>query len=453
MKVFSLYSLKCAVVSIYFFSALFLWGGVALAAISADDFLPPAQADGAEKAALLAVKDEAAVKTEADPVLNAEVTTAPNLQDAINKVIEKPKTGCRIIAEPSGGYAFVATGQASYKADHQNVTASRVAQRNAYVEAYMTAKSEMAKTAGEIVARGADGFDKKIETLDTEARALRNVESELTESQLQTVRKVLKGYVTYAALDNGKGTVYVTVVSTSKTRGKFSRSGTDGVSASSLKDGLNAVIAEIKNGFVPPVGGRIIEVPETGEVAFVGFGSSVVRYDPETDVQEELKLQAERVAGLRATDALVGILLGDDTRWTGHADESTVQQVKDFERQQASDQTTKGSDSEINAYDQRKRAMLNSLSEGFNIQNLRQGTLPPGVIRETSLDDDEYFAYGIAVYVPSLSDAARGAAKEMDEAQLVQPPKPGGPAVGGSTPEKEQPPIKQGPSGVVEQDL
>jgi hypothetical protein len=436
---------------------LFLWGGPAAAAISADDFLPPAQAEGAQKEELLAVKDEAAVKTEVDPVLNLPVTAAPVLQDAINKVIEKPRPGCRIIAEPSGGYAFAATGQASYKADHQNVTASRIEQRNAYVEAFMNAKAEMAQTLGEIVVRGATDFDKKIETLDTETKALRNLENDLTESQLQTVRKVLKGYVTYAVQDNGKGTVYATIVSSSKTRGKFGRSGTDGVAAASLRDGLNSVIAEIKNGFVPPVGGRIIEVPETGEVAFVGFGSSVVRHDPEDDVQEELKLQAERVAGLRATDALAGIILGDDINWRARVDETTSRQISDFERQQATDQAAKGSESEIRAYDERKRTLQNAMREDTRIQSLRQGVLPPGIMRETSLDENEYFAYGIAVYVPSLSDAARSAAKEMDDAQLVQPPKTGGGAQGktgkAEQEQKPKPEMKQGPSGVVQQTL
>jgi hypothetical protein len=87
------------------------------------------------------------------------------------------------------------------------------------------------------------------------------------------------------------------------------------VTAANLRDGLNSVIAEIKNGFVPPVGGRIITVPGTGEIAFVGFGSSVVRYNSEKSMQERLKLQAERMAGTRALDALAGILTGDDTAW------------------------------------------------------------------------------------------------------------------------------------------
>ena len=431
-----------------------LGSGAALAALSADDFLPPVQAETGKKEALLAVNDEASVKTEVDSVLNVEVTTAPSLQDAINKVIERPRQGCRIITEPGGGYAFVATGRSTYKADHQNVTASRIEQRNAYVEAFMNAKAEMAQTLGEIVVRGATNFDRRIETLDSETKSLRNIESELSEEQLQSVRKVLKGYVTYAVQDNGSGTVYVTLVSSSKTRGNFSRNGTDGVIATNLRDGLNSVITEIKNGFVPPVGGRIIEVPGTGQVAFVGFGSSIVRYDPEEDVQEELKLQAERVAGLRATDALAGIILGDDTTWQSRVDETTVKEVKDFERLQEQDQTSRGSDSEIKAYDERKRGMRNSLREDTRIQSLRRGVLPPGIIRETSLDDNEYFAYGIAVYVPSLSDAARGASKEMDDAQLIQPP-------GTSTdnnapvpaPQKEAPEIKKGPSGVVEQIL
>lgn len=438
-----------------------LFHGTAHAALSADDFLPPVQAEGAQKEELLAVKDEGAVKTAVDPVLQEPVTTAPTLQDAINKVIEKPRQGCSIVAEPGGGYAFVATGQASYNAESATVTAGRIAQRNAYVEAFMNAKAQMAQTVGEIVVRGATDFGKKIESLDTDTKELRNVETDLSDEQLQSVRKVLKGYVTYA-VKNDKRSVYVTIVSSSKTRGKFSRNGADGIAASSLKEGLNSLISEIRGGFVPPVGGRVIEVPETGEVAYVGFGSSVVRYDPEEDVQEELKLQAEQVAGMRAVDALAGIILGDDVRWQAHADETTRAQTADFERRQASDQTTKGSESEIQEYARRKRERQTVLGTDTRIQSLRQGILPPGVMRDTSLDEDEAYAYGIAVYVPSLTDAARGAAREMDEAEIVRPPSSSAPsgspsdAAGGDGESAQPKPthkIKQGPTGVVQQNL
>ena len=47
-------------------------------------------------------------------------------------------------------------------------------------------------------------------------------------------------------------------------------------------------------------------MPDTGEVAWVGLGSAVVEKDSEPDVQAELKLMAEQIAGLRARDAEAG---------------------------------------------------------------------------------------------------------------------------------------------------
>ena len=70
--------------------------------------------------------------------------------------------------------------------------------------------------------------------------------------------------------------MYVTIVATDKTMGKFSRPANDTLIVENLTDGMNAVLAEIQSGVVPPVGGRIVDVPSTGEIAFVGFGSAVV---------------------------------------------------------------------------------------------------------------------------------------------------------------------------------
>ncbi|GHS93461.1 hypothetical protein AGMMS50276_04020 [Synergistales bacterium] len=437
------------------FALSFVWCGTGYA-LSADDFLPPAQAGSAQKAELLEVKDEAAVKTEVDPVLKLSVTTASNVQDSINRVIEKPKQGCEIVYHPGGGYVFVATGTGTYKSDYPNPVATRIDQRNAYVIAFMNAKAEMAKTVGEIVFRGAANFDSKIDTLDTEIKSLRNVEQELSESQMQWVRKVLKGFVTYAVFDDGKAKVDVVIVSSPKTRGQYQRNGADSVSAASLNEGINMLIAEIQNGLVPPVGGRVIDVPGTGEVAFVGFGSYIVRKDPEADVQAELDLQAERIAGLRATDALTGIILGDDTSWQANADETTRKQRKDFEELQRSDQSVKGSETEIKEYENRLHEMRNSVRESTAIKSLRGGVLPPGIMRKTFMDDDEYFAYGIAVYVPSVSEAASSVSKEMDDAQIVKPQgvAPSKPSsTKGATNADPALKIKKGPSGVVEQGL
>ena len=115
---------------------------------------------------------------------------------------------------------------------------------------------------------------------------------------------------------------------------------------------------------------------------------------------------------------------------------------------------------ENKATEERRRELRKSVSTGTSIQSLRNGTLPPGTKLETELDEDEYFAYGIAIYIPSLSNATREAAREMDEAQIVQPPKreksdaefdaPKGTNKSGEKPEVE---LKKGPTGVVKQDL
>lgn len=167
-------------------------------AISADDFIPPVQVETAKRTELLSIKDKASIKTEVDKNLDTEITSVPTLQDAINQIIANSKTGCQLV-RPNGqdGFTFVATGMGTYKTDYQNVFASRIEQRNAYVTAFMGAKAEMAKTVGELVVRGATNFDRQLEILTTEKKAITNIERELNETQCQWVRKVLRGYVTY----------------------------------------------------------------------------------------------------------------------------------------------------------------------------------------------------------------------------------------------------------------
>ena len=428
---------------------------------SADDFLPPVQAQSVEKKAeLLTVKNENAVKTETDPVLKKSVTTGASAQDAINRIIGKPKQGCEIIGLSDGGIGFVATGMGTYNSGMHDVVSSRIAQRNAYIEAFMNAKAEMAKTVGGLVIRGATDFDKKIESINDEKQGMVNLEKDLSESQLQTARKVLKGFVTYHVQDApDKGQVFVTIISTPKTRGKYSRPVPDAIAAKNLRDGLNLLLSEIRSGLVPPVGGRIVEVPETGELAFVGFGSSIVRKHETSDMQAELDLQAEQVAGLRAVDGLLGMIVGDDTLWEGRADEQTRNMIQDFEKRQVEDQTTRGTKEEIHRLDTNVREFRNTLTTGNRVQSIRRGILPPGVTRKTWMDDEEYFAYGIAVYIPSVSNQAAAGSKEMDDAQLLKPvtiPAPGGaqqdvPEQKGQN--KAPLEIKRGPSGVVSQDV
>lgn len=424
--------------------------GYAAVPLTADDFLPIVQAPEEQRAELSAVRQPESVKVEADAVLERPVTSAATLQDAINAVVAERKQGCTMIAVPSGGYGFVATGIGTYRKNMDNVTAERIAQRNAYVEAYMQAKSQMASLLGEMAVRGVTTFDKKTETLDTDSKALRNQTRELDEHQKAVVYAVLKGYVTYEVHDDiDKGIVYVTLVSTPKTRGRYARPDSDTLIAETLNEGLNVMLSEIQNNLVPPVGGRIVDVPTTGEVAFVGFGSAVVRKDDDPALQRDLTLTAERTAELRASDSLCGIITGETISSASALDESTRTAVKDFE-------TIAQRDPATGVISQKDRALANGRKKEFRskqtfqqtIESARKGVLPPGVQRRTWTDKDGAFAWGIAVYAPSLTDAAAAGAQDMENAQIVKPvqpqqaPKP-----------KSSDKLEQGVSGTVTQEL
>ena len=424
--------------------------GEAAATLSADDFLPIVQAPEEQRGELSAVRQPDAVKTEADAVLEQPVTSAATVQDAINAVVAERKQGCTMIAVPSGGYGFVATGIGTYRKNMDNITAERIAQRNAYVEAYMQAKSQMASLLGEMAVKGVTTFDRKTETLDTDSKALRNQTRDLNEHQKAVVYGVLKGYVTYEVHDDiDKGIVYVTLVSTPRTRGQYARPDSDTLIAATLNEGLNTMLSEIQNNLVPPVGGRIIDVPTTGEVAFVGFGSAVVRKDKDPALQKDLTLSAERTAELRASDALCGIITGEKVSAASALDESTQTAVRDFETIAQRDPTT-GVVSQVDVANAegRKKEFRSRQTFQQTIESARQGLLPPGVQRRTWTDKDEAFAWGIAVYAPSLTDAAAAGARDMENAQIVQPVQPK------QAPQPESSDkLEQGVSGTVKQEL
>ena len=403
---------------------------VSLAAptFTASDFIPPVQVPEEQRADALTVKNPDAVTTSNDPVLEQPVTSGMSVQDAINAIVERHEEGSSMITTPEGGYGFVATGLGTYRKDMKNLTALRIAQRNAYVHALMQAKTKMAEQVEGFAVRGATNFDERITTLDNadDDNGMRNRDASTTERIRTTVAGVIKGYVTYNVFDDFKnGMVYVTIVSTPKTRGVFSRVTNDTVDAGTINDGLNAVLAEIQNGLVPLVGGRIVEVPKTGEIAFVGFGSAVVRQDKDPAIRASLLRVAQSTAGLRAAGALCGIIIGDSTNAQTKLDETTRESVHDFEQVTKEDPINGLVTAEdVASAKGRQSEFRNRMEFSQTIESARRGTIPPGVIRRAWIDDEGAFAYALAIYIPSVTNAAAAGAKEMRETNIVQPIEP-----------------------------
>ena len=415
---------------------------------SADDFLPPIQAASPEQRQSL-TQVQGPVEQIKDPVTGQNVVQAQSAQDAINTVVGKRAAGSEMVRFGSG-IGWVATGVGVYEV-MENPTATRISRRDAYVRAFLDAKRRLAESLDGLSASGRTQVLEQMENLTTAQADLTNVSSSQEEKMEQAVRRLIRGFVIYGVEDDvEKQSVYVSIVTTPKTRGQLNRPTPNGLEAESVREGLNKVLVEVQNGLVPPVGGRIIQVPDTGEIAFVGFGSDVVRTSSNPAMQAKQRLNADKIAQMRAADALVGMLIGDDTGWKAKLDEATKRTIAEF------DGSDVGADPSQQRFAQQSDAFRNVQKTSDEFQSLRQGVLPPGVTRKSFASKDEGEMYAIAVYVPSYTAAAAQAAKEMDEARPFPPPAAAGASsVGGAGQETVPRPSKEigaGPTGQVSRD-
>lgn len=420
------------------------------APLSADDFLPPvaAQTPEAEKAATT-VQQPDAVKEE-QGIDGERAVSAATAQDAVNAAAGRIDVGggCEQIRFPSG-FGWVASGTATYSV-MPNPVATLTAQRQAYQVAYMGAKKNLAQALNGLSTRGREELSSQIKTLITDTETLANLGENFTESITEQVQGILRGYVVYNVKDeqaDGHGTVTVTIVTTPKTMGKGQRVAGNGVTADSVKAGLNGVLTELSTGLMPPVGGKTISVPQTGELAFVGFGSAVVATNPNPGVQAKLVLQAQKLAQMRARSSLCGIILGDDVSATSSLDAATQNISKQFEEASKDDPTAAGEAAAIQKLDEQRSSFVNTQLTSEQITSLRSGTMPPGVSVKTFMNPEKTLAEAVAVYLPSVTDQARKAGQEMKNSRILQNGSPAnaGGAAGGSMP-------PQGPSGQVMKD-
>ncbi len=428
-----------------------------------DDFMPIVQAPSDKRDELRNVKDPDAVSVSS----NSEIPTikAKTIQDGFNAFTKRHEMGAVMIEASNGEIGFIATGSGTYDMEMSNITAVRISQRLAYLQGLMDAKVQLSKLVKSADIAGYDiyGHSSANEnTDDTSSTAHTTAFDSMGSSH---VANVLKGYVTYDVFDGFNGpkyesTVFITIAVTPKTMGMYSRPVNDTIMAQNLSDGMNAVLAEIQTGVVPPVGGRIVDVPTTGEIAFVGFGSCVVQDADKAAVRAINRRDAQKIATLRAESELCGILTGDNVDGQANYRESIRQAFGNFQAIEDKDPLKEFVSSE-------DIAQVEAIKEGFRqnqefneaISTARKGLLPPGVTRRTWLDDEGIFAYSVAVYVPSATNKAAAAGKAMDEANLIQKIEPNKatitPQTKTETPEPQKAPaqIKRGVTGTIQQNL
>jgi len=424
-----------------------------LAQVTADDFLPPVTGGPVD------VKEPGKVRVKGDVV---EAATA---QDAINAAVQRntedlrggdtPEVGAKMVKFPSG-LGFVATGVSVYRT-MENPVATRIAKRKAYVIAFTQAKKNLAEILDGLTNEGRETIRESLSNVNLPDEEMTNIATHSEEAVQQAVDMMLRGFVVYQVKDDeAQKAVYVSIVTTPKTRGKLARPAAHVVEADDLREGLNQVIAEVKTGVVPPIGGRIIRVWTTGETAFVGFGSSVVRTSDNAAVQARLNLSAQKIAAMRAKDALCGLIIGDKASWHGDVVETMRDEIREYEVLDEGDPLKRDDPANYRKLEQARQTFIARLEATDVYRSARRGVLPAGVNTKTWFDEDNAWAYGMSVYAPSLTEAAAKAAREMREADLLRPSAEGGPE--GFTDEKDRDvkrpgeEVKPGPTGKVSED-
>lgn len=399
------------------FLTLVAMPGLVSAQVSVDDFLPPVQGGPTD------VKEPGEVSVKGDKV------EAASAQDAINVAVKKnveqledniEEVGAKMVSFPSG-LGFVATGAATYRT-MSNSTATRIAKRKGYVIAFTKAKKNLAEILNGLSNEGSEEVRESLLNINLPDDEMTNISTTSEEAIKQAVEMMMRGFVIYEVKDNtAQNTVFVSIVTTPKTRGKLARPAPNVVEVEDLREGLGQVIAEVRAGLVPPVGGRIISMRSTGETAFVGFGSSVLRSSQNRSVQARLNLSGQKIAAMRAKDALCGLIIGDKASWEGSLSDSMIDEVQEFESAVADDPLARKDPTAVRKFDQARETFVARLETSDVYRSARKGILPPGVNTKTWFDGDHSWAYGMSVYVPSLTKAADDTGEEMRDSTIIQP--------------------------------
>lgn len=263
--------------------------------------------------------------------------------------------------------------------------------------AFAKAKGELTKGLIGLSSRSVEILAERLAMITTATDTATNQLNLHVESIEQFVEGLIRGYVVYEIEHNPKKqSVYVSIATTTKTIEAVANISGAVVQATSLREGLDYVLKEITRGILPPVGGKVITIPATGEMAFVSYGSDILRVHEDPTMARTLQQAAERAAAMRADDALIGILKGDEVLWRSGLDTSSHSGMTEYETV-----VDENSNVEHEMLEELQHEFMSTfaLSEDYLIT--REGHIPPGVTRKLAYDD--HWVYAIAVYLPSVT--------------------------------------------------
>ena len=360
------------------------------------------------------VSDPSSVKVSENDALDVDVVSGATEQDAINHAqnLLEEDGGVKAIATGSG-LGFVSTYKVSYSHAKNNVNLSRLQQRLAAVQADLLAKAQLVKFLEGCSIEGQEKIAESIQALDSETQQDMNRTMTAEEQRKSTVAGLIRGTVTYDFRDEPEGeyggTCTVSVVTTPRTRGQVA-AGTrpNLVHASDIQMLQTLLLAELKSGLMPPNGGRTILLPGGG-VAWVGFGSALVRENRDPRLRNAAIEMAKGEADLRAESALHAVIKGEDIEYSKEMQSNFDSSLKQYE---VSIDLLSGEE-EARTLEETEEASMASSFYKDTVSSKVKGTLPPGCMKKEFRTDDGHWQYCVYIYEPAMTAAARKAAAEM----------------------------------------
>lgn len=346
-------------------------------------------------------------------VVDGETIHADTMQDGMNYANDmiEDDGGIRIVSTKTG-LGTISSASSSYTI-YENSNATLLSKRAAYAEAYMEAKKQLIANILPLQNTCSNVIESNLVAIDSGVSGAANTSRNSNEICGETVSGMLAAYVVYDVNDNvNDREVSISIATSTKTRNAFLRLNPAVISTTDPNAAFSHVMNEIMNYATPPMGAKLITHPQTGEQIVIGFGSSIIRKNSNSTVAKKLKKLSRDQSGMRARNALIAFLRGDDVYWQGGFDESQIEQVEQFTIP-VDDQGNYG-DPEV--YDQERQSFLNTIKMNNSYQSIAGGQLPEGVQTKGFISADGNWYFSIAVYSQSAQAIAQGIAIENNNA-------------------------------------
>ena len=259
----------------------------------------------------------------------------------------------------------VAIGRASYEVESRDPSLREIAKRWAFVEADLEARRALLAYL--------EGPDVEARTFlrDFASKASsdgrRSVETETTfdSSVRSVIETAVSAVSTVASRDEAdRSRVLVAVALLASDRPVPRRRGVRGVDAPTVDDAIARLELELRRGWSPPAGARLVSSHD-GERAWISFGSGLVRPGLSGAVRNAAEEAAAAEARSLAEAAMVGAITGETFR----SYRETFRRLEAYERAFSG---LSGTASE------QVDGMNASAESRFDLESVRAGRFPPG---------------------------------------------------------------------------